>query len=161
MFFENIDQLAEADKIKKNIEKATKTLSFKSKAPQIIRQKVNSYENPIDEMVIMTSQKSKYFTKDSDIVLLIITNEVGYGKWKQIKQKLRRDSRCRFDHLLLSRTAQELQRRVDLLIKALEKEEVIMKKREDRNAGEDGEENQRGFSKQKKKPFFITHCNSA
>ena len=55
MFFDKIDTLNDADKIKKNIEKAEKMLSFKQKAPEIIKQKVMAYESPLDEMVIYST----------------------------------------------------------------------------------------------------------
>ena len=34
------------------MEKAEKILSFKQKAPEIIKSKVMAYENPLEEMVI-------------------------------------------------------------------------------------------------------------
>jgi hypothetical protein len=107
-------------------------LSFKQKAPEIIKNKITAYENPLDEMVIYATQKSKYFSKESDIILLCLTHKLGYGKWKDIKKAVRRDSRCRFDHLFLSRNESELQRRVDILVKALEKEEQQNKKKQDK-----------------------------
>lgn len=55
VFYEKIDTLAESEKIKKNIEKAEKVLSFKQKAPEIIKAKVMAYESPLDEMVIYSS----------------------------------------------------------------------------------------------------------
>lgn len=123
VFFENLDSLNDADKIKRNVEKAEKMHSFKQKAPEIIKNKVKAYDNPLDDMVIYSTQKSKYFSKESDIILLCLSNKIGYGKWKDLKKAIRRDSRCRFDHLFLSRNEAELQRRVDILVKALEKEE--------------------------------------
>jgi len=41
---------------------------------------------------------------------------------------VRRDSRCRFDHLFLSRNEGEIARRVDILVKALEKESASLQK---------------------------------
>ena len=122
------------------MEKAEKILSFKQKAPEIIKSKVMAYENPLEEMVIYATQKSKYFSKDSDIILLCLTNQYGYGKWREIKKAVRRDSRFRFDHLFLSRNEQELQRRVDILVKALEKEDQVNRKKLEQlgNAGDDG-----------------------
>ena len=73
-------------------------------------------------MFINVVQKSKYFSKEADIVLLCLTHEHGYGNWQKIKHALKRDTRCRFDHLFMSRTVQELQKRVDILVKSLEKE---------------------------------------
>jgi len=129
VFFEKIDTLNDAEKIKKCMEKAQKMIAFKQKAPEIIKNKVMAYENPLDEMVIYATQKSKYFSKDSDIILICLTHKFGYGKWREIKKAIRRDSRCKFDHLFLSRNEQELQKRVDILIKALEKEEQLNKKK--------------------------------
>ena len=79
-------------------------------------------ERPLDEMVLNPIQKSKYFSREADIVLLCLTHEHGYGKWTEIKHALRRDPRVRFDHLVMSRSVQELQKRVDILVKSIEKE---------------------------------------
>ncbi len=93
-------------------------------APEIIRRKVAYYEYPADDMVLpQSTQKSKYFTKESDVLLLVIADQLGYGNWREIKQAICRDSRAKFDHLFLSRSEVDLQRRLDILIKALEKEE--------------------------------------
>jgi len=55
-----------------------------------------------------STQKSKYFSKESDILLLCITDKIGYGKWREIQQAIRRDLRSRFDHLFLSRSELDL-----------------------------------------------------
>jgi len=44
-------------------------------APEIIRRKVAYYEYPADDMVLpQSTQKSKYFTKESDVLLLVIAD---------------------------------------------------------------------------------------
>ena len=118
-----METLNEYEKIKRNLERATSLHSFKKQAPILIRQKVTAYERPVEEMVINAAQKSKYFSKEADIVLLCVTNEQGYGNWSAIKFAIRRDTRVRFDHLFMSRNEQELQKRVDILVKGLEKEQ--------------------------------------
>ena len=107
-FFENMSMLTDAEKITKNIEKAEKGHSFKRQAPNLIRQKVTAYERPVEEMILAVAQKSKYFSRESDIVLLCLTHEHGYGNWTKIKQAIRRDTRCRFDHLFMSRSELDL-----------------------------------------------------
>jgi len=67
-----------------------------------------SVERPLDEMILNPIQKSKYFSKEADIVLLCLTHEHGYGHWTKIKHAIRRDGRVRFDHLLMSRSDVEL-----------------------------------------------------
>ena len=113
------------------MEKADKILQFKKKAPLIIKKKVQAFENPYDDMLFhQSTQKSKYFSRDSDILLLCLTDKLGYGNWREIKQAIRRDARSRFDHLFLSRSEADLQRRVDILIRSIEKEDLdnIVKK---------------------------------
>ena len=73
-------------------------------------------------MKLEVVQKSKYFSKEADIVLHCLTHEHGYGNWSAIKHAARRDTRTRFDHLFMSRSEQELSKRVDILVKSLEKE---------------------------------------
>ena len=34
----------------------------------------------------MTPQKSKFFSKDSDILLLTLTDKMGYGNWSEIRR---------------------------------------------------------------------------
>lgn len=107
------------------MEKADKILQFKKKAPLIIKKKVQAFENPYDDMLLhQSTQKSKYFSRDSDILLLCLTDKLGYGNWREIKQAIRRDARSRFDHLFLSRSEADLQRRVDILIRSIEKEDL-------------------------------------
>ena len=67
-------------------------------------------------------KRINFFSKESDIALIIVTHKLGYGNWKHIKKHLRTHTRCRFDHALLSRTENEIKKRVDMLIKAVEKE---------------------------------------
>ena len=54
--------------------------------------------------------------------MLIVTDKIGYGKWQEIKKALKRETRCRFDHLFLSRNEEDLKKRVIYLIQSIEKE---------------------------------------
>jgi hypothetical protein len=72
---------------------------------------------------IFATHKSKFFTKESDVILLCLTDKLGFGNWTEIKRALRRENRCRFDKLLVSRTEEEIKKRVIYLVQTLEKEE--------------------------------------
>jgi hypothetical protein len=78
-------------------------------------------KNPSEVETYIKTQKSKYHTKESDISLLTLVHKLGYGNWKIIKKNLK-NTKSRFNHVLLCRTEIELKRRVDLLVKAVEKE---------------------------------------
>lgn len=81
VFFRKLHTLNDYEKIKRNLDRAHSLHSFKKQAPLLIQQKILAYERPIEEMVICGAQKSKYFSKEADVVLLLITNEQGYGNW--------------------------------------------------------------------------------
>ena len=115
-------ELVDFPRIKKIIEKTSDLLEYKEKAPMLIRNKIRAFQDPEEELKLSYTQKSKYFTPESDVVLLCFTDEFKYGSWAKIKRALRRHQKCRFDHLLISRTEQEIQKRVDILVKAIEKE---------------------------------------
>jgi len=51
-FFENMDELAEVEKIRRNFKRSEANLSFKREAPKLIKQKVTAYERPLEEMNI-------------------------------------------------------------------------------------------------------------
>lgn len=68
------------------------------------------------------TQKSKFFSKESDAILLYLTDKLGYGRWAEIKKAIKREVRCRFDHLFMSRGEDDLKKRVIYLVQCIEKE---------------------------------------
>ena len=68
------------------------------------------------------TQKSKFFSKESDAILLFLTDKIGFGKWAQIKRAIKREARCRFDHPFMSRAEDDLKKRVIYLVQCIEKE---------------------------------------
>jgi len=94
------------------------------RAPYIIQNKIDRYSNPLEEMNLpFATQKSKFFSRESDIILLCLTHKLGYGNWNEIKRALRRENRCRFDNLFISRTEDEIKKRIIYLVQSLEKEQ--------------------------------------
>ena len=54
--------------------------------------------------------------------MLVLTDKIGFGKWAQIKKAIKREVRCRFDHLFMSRAEDDLKKRVIYLVQCIEKE---------------------------------------
>ena len=52
-----------------------------------------------------------------------MTDKFGYGNWVEIKKAIKRESRCRYDHLFVSRNEEEIKKRVIYLVQCLEKED--------------------------------------
>ena len=98
-----MNELADYERILKNIQNTAKQLEYKKLASNLIHFKVSSCQNPEEEIKLQKTQKSKYFSPEADIILLILTDKFQYGEWSKIKNALRCHSKCRFDHLLISR----------------------------------------------------------
>ena len=125
VFFEKAGYaLNNGAKILQKVEKAQKHVSFNMRAPSVIRKKIQENDGvPLDEMNVQhATQKSKFFTKESDALLLTLTDEVGYGNWSGIRKRIRRETRYRFDHLFMSRSEEEIKKRVIYLVQSIEKE---------------------------------------
>jgi hypothetical protein len=100
------------------------------RAPSLIAKKVSLYENPYEDMNLnCATQKSKYFSRETDILLVCLTHKFGFGNWAKLKNAVRRENRCRMDHLFTSRSEEELKKRVIYLVQCLEKEEDEARKK--------------------------------
>ena len=128
VFFQKVDTLSDRVKIKEKINKAQKNLSFNMRAPSIIKNKLEKYKHPVEDMVLsQATQKSKFFCKESDNILIYLTHKIGFGNWLEIKKAVRREQRSRYDHLFISRNEDELKKRVIYLVQSLDKEEELLK----------------------------------
>jgi SWI/SNF-related matrix-associated actin-dependent regulator of chromatin subfamily A member 5 len=125
VFWTRSGELTDKDRILKSIEKKENQAEKQRNAQTLLTNKLNKYRNPLKELVVdaVGMHKSKLFGTESDRVLLYLTNIVGYGQWEQLRARIRHSNICKFDYVLTSRTSAELQRRVDYLLKMLEREE--------------------------------------
>lgn len=105
-------------------------MNFNLRAPYVIKQKIEQYTNPYEDMnLAFATQKSKFFSKETDIILLCLADKYGYGNWQDIKKALRREQRCRFEHIFISRSEEELKKRIIYLVQSLEKEQEEAEKK--------------------------------
>ena len=92
VFFEKVDTLHDSEKIIQKVQKAQKNVNFNLRAPYVIKQKLDQYSNPYEDMnLTFATQKSKFFSKETDIILLCLADKYGYGNWSEIKKALRRE----------------------------------------------------------------------
>ena len=89
----------------------------------VLQAKVGSYSDPHRMLTIAYGNtQGKLFTEEEDRFLFCKTAELGYGNWKQLLDAVKCCMQFRFNWLFKSRTPAELSRRVDLLIRLVEKE---------------------------------------
>jgi SWI/SNF-related matrix-associated actin-dependent regulator of chromatin subfamily A member 5 len=125
IFWQRIDELSEKERIIRNLEKRENLAEKHKHSQHLLDKKFANYKNPWRDLSMdnSSSHKSKIFTHENDRYLICMAKTIGYGNWEALKVKIRRSPHFRFDYMLRSRTSGELQRRVDSLVKILEKEE--------------------------------------
>eukprot|EP00924_Labyrinthula_sp_SR-Ha-C_P000515 augustus_masked-scaffold_27-processed-gene-1.2-mRNA-1 protein AED:0.03 eAED:0.03 QI:0/-1/0/1/-1/1/1/0/1102 len=124
---DNYKNIADYEKLIDKIERGEQKIARVIKIKECLRKKVQACvdrgENPFLALRInYGTNKGKIFNEDEDRFLICMMDRLGYGEWEQIKQEIRKSWLFRFDWFFKSRTAVELQRRGDTLIRLIEKE---------------------------------------
>lgn len=111
------------NKVIKVIEDGEQKIARRQEMEHALRLKVGRYHDPWKDLdLIYGSNRSKTFIDEEDRWLVCMTNKLGYGRWEDIKLEVRKAWQFRFNWWLKSRTPVELKRRVDVLIRLIEKE---------------------------------------
>ncbi|RHY24975.1 hypothetical protein DYB32_008585 [Aphanomyces invadans] len=134
-FFKRGAELGDWDKIRKSIEKGESKLLEIERLAEQTAIKIKRYQNPYDDLVINYQGKGgKLFTEEEDRLLLCLVHAYGYGSWEKIKREIHAAPVCAFDYYLRSRSAAELGRRCDALMRICEKDNVDyeLKEKKDR-----------------------------
>jgi SWI/SNF-related matrix-associated actin-dependent regulator of chromatin subfamily A member 5 len=138
--FEQVQQYADAfwrlgpehirdwPRILEQIEQGEARIAKREELERVLQTKIAQYADPWNELALPTSVRGKIFSDDEDRFLLIMVNTLGYGRWEELKMEIRRSWRFRFDWLIKSRSAVELKRRVDVLLRAIEREHAEQEK---------------------------------
>lgn len=110
-------------KILKAVEEGEQKLARVEAMEKVMQQKVDCYENPWKDLdLAYGNTRSKVFQDNEDRWLVCMTSQLGYGRWEDLKMEVRKTGQFRFNWFIKSRTSQELKRRVDALIRLIEKE---------------------------------------
>jgi SWI/SNF-related matrix-associated actin-dependent regulator of chromatin subfamily A member 5 len=123
IFWKRGKELSDWDKVVGTIERGEQRLKRRDEVIELLHKKVSSTKDPWKSLKIpyAGATKSRY-TEEEDIFLLCALDQVGYGNWEELKNVVKNNFQFRFDWYLKSRSASELQKRCEALIKILEKE---------------------------------------
>lgn len=110
-------------KVLKVIVEGEQKIARREEMERALQLKIDRYQNAWRDLdVVYGSNRSKTFIDDEDRWLICMTNKLGYGRWEDIKLQVRKAWQFRFNWWFKSRTPLELKRRVDVLIRLIEKE---------------------------------------
>jgi SWI/SNF-related matrix-associated actin-dependent regulator of chromatin subfamily A member 5 len=131
------EELGDWQKIIKSVEKGESKLLEIDRLTLATKHKIARYENPWEDMPLSGNTQGKHgklFTDEEDRILLCLVNQFGYGAWDRIKQEISEMEMFAFDYYLKSRTAVEIGRRCDVLMRICEKENVELENKEKKDA---------------------------
>lgn len=130
-FKQNHQRINGWERLIERIEKGEEKLARIEEMQNALADKVARYKDPFKQLKIVYGQgKGKSYTTEEDVFLCCMTHQLGYGQWEELKAEIRKSWQFRFDWYLKSRTPQELNRRVDILIRLIEKENEELQEKE-------------------------------
>lgn len=110
-------------KVLRGIEDGEQRIARREDRERAMQLKINRYDNPWKDLDLSYgASRSKTFVDEEDRWLVCMTNKLGYGRWEDLKLEVRKTFQFRFNWYMKSRTPLELKRRVDALIRLIEKE---------------------------------------
>eukprot|EP00894_Picocystis_sp_ML_P002124 jgi/Pico_ML_1/52641/g3319.t1 len=140
VFWQRYTELQDADRVLDKIERGEQRIQREKDIANLLMWKLDQYKNPWREMRFhYGTSRGKAYTEDEDRFMVCMTHKLGYGEWEALKAAVRQSWLFRFDWFLKSRTPAELGRRVDTLIRLIEKEsedeQAAAKKQQRRASG--------------------------
>jgi len=124
VFFKRYRELKDWEKIMRRIENGEQKIQRRAEISNYLSKKVTRTKNPWVQLRIDYGgdRPGKGYSEEIDRFLVCMTNQLGFGRWEELRSEVRQSWLFRFDWFLKTRTAQELARRVDLLAQCIEKE---------------------------------------
>ena len=124
-FWGRIEEFSDGQRIIKNIEKKEKLEKQKQQSSMLIAKKCKDIEDGGYEdikIAFPTNNHQSEYTYEEDQYLIYITNKYGYGNWDEIMKTIKTSEDLLFNYFLKSRNKIEIQKRIDYLVKIIEKE---------------------------------------
>eukprot|EP00921_Rhytidocystis_pertsovi_P007839 GHVQ01012998.1.p1 GENE.GHVQ01012998.1~~GHVQ01012998.1.p1 ORF type:complete len:1022 (+),score=179.83 GHVQ01012998.1:466-3531(+) len=124
-FWSRYKELPDWEKWLKRIEAGESQIRKRRDLEQAIIRRQQQYKYPWRELTVnYCGHKGKtVFTEEEDKWIINMTSLLGYGNWDKMKSFVSRDPMWKFDWMMRSRTAAELGRRADTIIRLLKKDE--------------------------------------
>ena len=143
-FWGRIEEFSDGVRIMKNIEKKEKLERQKQQSSLLIAKKCQGIEDGEYEdikIAFPTNNHQSEYTYEEDQYLIYITNKFGYGNWDDIMKTIKTSEDLLFNYFLKSRNKVEIQKRIDYLVKIIEKELGPISNNNERSSNRKSKEN--------------------
>lgn len=105
------------------IQDGEQKIAKREQMERAVQLKVDRYANAWKDLdMVYGNNRSRVFMDEEDRWLICMTNKLGYGRFEDLKLEVRKTFQFRFNWFMKSRTPLELKRRVEVLIRLIEKE---------------------------------------
>ena len=126
-FLDIAKELPDGIRILKQIDKRNRAYQLKELSQKVINYKVNRCNSKDNwEMIVLgypaNSNRHLEFNNEEDMFLIWLTYKFGYGNWEDIIREIRLSDDFMFNYYLKSRDVNEINKRVDYLVKTICKE---------------------------------------
>eukprot|EP00916_Digyalum_oweni_P009359 GHVL01015781.1.p1 GENE.GHVL01015781.1~~GHVL01015781.1.p1 ORF type:complete len:1001 (-),score=230.73 GHVL01015781.1:13-3015(-) len=124
VFWRRYKEINEWEKLVTRIDRGEQRINKIETVKSELAKKMSRFPAPWEQLTISNygGNRSKTFTESCDRFLICMTHMLGYGKWLQLRNEIKKEPKFRFDWFLKTRTILDLQKRVDILFKLIEKE---------------------------------------
>lgn len=123
VFFKRYQELSNYSAITDKIEKGDRRVLRSKEIRDAIDAKVQRHAaNSTPLTVVYGMQKGHLFSEEEDAFLILMLHKHGYGSFDQIRAEILKAPEFLFDWFIKSRTIAEIQRRCDVLVRIIEKE---------------------------------------
>lgn len=127
----------EWDRVCRTVEKGERKLEEMELLMQTTTRFVKLFKNPREDLIFRFANTSAGYPQfpglvsrpDEEAILLSLLVEHGYGNWRLIRNKFLESPEIRFDWFLRSLDTDGIQRRVEALMRAAEKELIELERR--------------------------------
>jgi SWI/SNF-related matrix-associated actin-dependent regulator of chromatin subfamily A member 5 len=123
VFFKRYQELSNSSAIADKIEKGDRRVLRSKEIRDALDAKVQRHAasgTPLT--VVYGMQKGHLFSEDEDAFLILMLHKHGYGSFDQIRAEILQAPEFLFDWFIKSRTILEIQKRCDVLVRIIEKE---------------------------------------
>lgn len=124
-------ELADWNRYFKRIQSSKEDQKKRDELNSVIRDQISALKDPwrelnLESLNIYSKQaKNMTFNQLEDRYLINYTSQYGYGSWDQILSAIKNDHVFSFDWFIKTRSPNDIYRRVDFLIKAFKKRDLI------------------------------------
>ncbi|XP_071453499.1 chromatin-remodeling complex ATPase chain Iswi-like [Hetaerina americana] len=134
VFWERCHELQDIDRIMAQIERGEIKIQRRASIKKALDAKMARYRAPFHQLrIAYGTNKGKNYTEEEDRFLVCMLHKLGFDKenvYEELRAAVRSAPQFRFDWLLKSRTAMELQRRCNTLITLIERENQELEEKE-------------------------------